>query len=1288
MDLVTARTMTKARTRREQLRSWLVRAAFLASGALAVGSPTILPAQAKRMPREAEANAAEQSADVRLNFASTLWPDVLQHVAKVTGSRLVLDECPRGRFTRVDTKLHSRADAVRILNRDLEPLGFRLLEKGRYLVLIPLRDLRNEYRQSEVVQTGGVPRETEDDGNLDLAAAAATVNPKLRPPQPRPTQPPRAARPAPSRIQQANYEDPDAAEEEQPPASRTASMLRVTLQNRKAVDVARTIFEGSKKNAELVDDGPGGLPAFTVKADAPTGKGEEAAAPRVDYVVGIDADRNELIVAASPARARQIERLIQMLDARQAKRDDVDKLVPVRGETRRLAGGLQNVVNQVAQAEKGDEPAPVEQPAPPRRERPVAPGAKPGEEAPNAPRGNAPGLALVPPVQLQLQGPVTVREVPGVGLVVTGNRADVDAVLDVIRVLELAGGNVTPQIHLLRLQHVNSEAMAELLNTVYDNLAEIRSPLVGENRKTVRFSAVVKPNAILIVAPEREIESVLELAEALDQAVDPESEVEVFRLKSAVASQVVTSIDAFYATRPPMGTRVKAVADVRTNAVIVYARPNDLKEVARLIKKIDLGTSGAVSRMRIFPLKNATATELATLINNALQSVLRPPPTPTATAGQAGAFPGAAPTAGGAAGTTPTQLTEVKSTILEFLSSDGDQEKLIRSGILADIRITADAGRNTLIVSAPEQSMPLLEVLISQLDQPTPLVAEIKVFTLNNSDATATVELLRGLFTGQQQQQQQGGFGAGPVGGGTAAGGIQLAGAEGAGAGLIPLRFTVDPRTNTVIAIGPGPALEIVEAILLKLDASDIRQRRTAVIKLKNTFANDVALALNQFLTAQRNLAQLDPNLITTIQLLEREIIVVPELVSNSLIISATPRYFQDAITMIDKLDQKHPEVVIQALLVEVDLTNTDEFGVELGLQDSILFRRSLANVPGFLFNNQQLGNNTAAPSPGTVGGQSLTNFNVGRTNSDQGFGGLVLSASSESVSVLIRALSSKRTVHVLSRPQIRTLDNQIAQILVGQQVPVATGVATTGLTAASPQVQLRDVGIVLNVIPRISPDGTIVMEVAATHSSVSATRVPIFTDINTGNTVDSPIINVTSAQATISVPNGQTVVLGGMITKSDDAFERKAPWLGDLPYVGNLFRYSGVNAHRTELLVFLTPRVIRHESDSELIKRVEAERLHFIERDAEELHGPLYSAPPPEWYLNQQPPPDGGMPRCLSFDERCVPTTVMPSAPDGSVMPLPTGRVQQQPVGPGPRMNSPPATEGPARATVVPEQK
>jgi len=265
-------------------------------------------------------------------------------------------------------------------------------------------------------------------------------------------------------------------------------------------------------------------------------------------------------------------------------------------------------------------------------------------------------------------------------------------------------------------------------------------------------------------------------------------------------------------------------------------------------------------------------------------------------------------------------------------------------------------------------------------------------------------------------------------------------------------------------------------------------------------------------------------------------------------------------------------------------------------------------------FNNPAvpLGNNNyAGARPGNVATQGISNFSLGRSNSDLGFGGFVFSAQSDAVSVLLRALASRRTVQVLSRPQVRATHNNQASVNVGQNVPLTTGVTQNGLNT-NPQITYTKTGITLTVTPRITPDGMIAMNVFAQKSQLSDIGVPIFINATTGDSIESPVINESTATTTVNVPNGQTIVIGGMITKSDSTLERKVPWLGDLPIVGRAFRYDGTTSSRTELLIFLTPRIILTDIDSELIKQVETERLHFIESDAEEVHGPLYSVPKP----------------------------------------------------------------------------
>lgn len=1174
---------------------------------LAAGEPVPAPGFTKLSQSPARRQHEEPDKTVRLNQFNATWPDVLNSLAEQSGSTLVLHDPPPGRFTRADYREYTRSEAVAILNRDLEPKGFRILENDDFLVVLSERTMRKQYRPAVV--------SPEDASGRPIAPPAAPEQAfqgyqrkfdQIRPvggeelqslPEPRSFPNPHPFAETANSLEESNQPQVELG----PPVT-----LSVRVGRNSATTVAKALHESFGLRSELTDAGPSGLPSFRVHAS----EAGERDLQQVSFEVEIDTARDELLVTAPRARATAVADILRTLEQSGNDRLRPVRILPATKGQLQLADELSPILAQVTQ----NGPVSPNQPNQPNLNPNGQPNqAEPGERREAVISGDLPGLIG------NLRGEVSIEAVPDLGvLVIRGNDQDVQSVLQVIQTLESLSAGQQPVIELLGLEHVDSAALSQLLESVYGRLATVRNRGT-EAPSRVAVIPIVKPNAVLIIAPEGEMDAVLDLATQLDQPVEPATEFQVFRLKSALATNAATTIESFYNERAGLGTRVNVIADIRTNSLVVAARARDLAEIAALVRRIDKDESAWVNQIKVYPLQSASAEELAEVINAAIQSVINP----TATQQQGGLAGGGG--LGGAGGAAAQELNAARSAVLEFLDASGDAPQLRRSGLLADIRVTADPRTNSLLVTAGEQSLPLIESLIRQLDRPAAAVSEIKVFGLENSDAASVVELLDGLFATEQQGNNQ-----------TATPGIQLAGAADPGSSLIPLRFATDIRTNSVIATGSADALRIVEAVLLRLDESDIRQRETTVIKLKNSYAPDVAAALQQLVTSQRELLTISENLVSNIELLEREIIVIPEPVTNSLLISATPRYYEQVIAIVTKLDQAPPQVIIQAMLVEVTLDNTDEFGIELGFQDSTLFDRSITTInqllnvtttapngtqtttqqvvsqsgtPGFNFNNAPLGNNTAA-GPGSIGTQGLGNFGLGRTNADLGYGGFVFSASSANVSVLLRALSAKRTVQVLSRPQIRTLDNQLAQIQVGQNVPIVTGyVVTNGL--ATPTTERDNAGLILTVIPRISPDGNVVMEVAAERSEYTGAGVPIFVDANTGNAIESPIKDITTARATVSVPTGQTIVLGGIITRSDDTLERKVPYLGDIPYLGALFRFDSTSTVRRELLVFLTPRVIYTDGDSELIKQVEADRLHFIEHEAESMHGPLYGVPP-----------------------------------------------------------------------------
>ncbi|MGC1272543.1 MAG: secretin N-terminal domain-containing protein [Planctomycetaceae bacterium] len=1202
---------------------------------------------------------AEPAPKVRLNVFNETWPRILEKVAEQSGSTLILQDKPPGRLTRADHRTYSRTEAVEILNRELASQGFRILENDEFLIVLHERTMRKHYRPPVVAPEDEhgrpVPNATSPEPvHQGYRRQFDTIVPAGAESEPR------QANGAESGVRPLTPPHPFEQPVGQTPArpvSKPAEVgppvtVSVRVERGSAAVVAKRVHDAFGTRSRLADAGPSGLPSFRVQSLDAAGAAEDART--VAFEVEIDTAQNELLVTAPRKCATAVAELLRDVDQVAGDPNQLIRIEPASDGQMRLGTQLDTVLAQINEGQGGQNQPnqPMSQPG--RNGQDGQPGQNGDDE-----REQRPGVGSdLPALMANLRGEVSVEAVEDLGvLIIRGNDQDVQAVLEVIRTLENLSAGQQPVIELLKLEHVDSTALSTLLEEVYGRLATIRNR--GEETPSrVAIFPIVKPNAVLIIAPEGEVDSVLDLATELDQPVDPTTEFQVFRLRSAVASQAAELVEQFYEERAGLGARGTVIADIRTNSLIVSARPRDLEEIAALVRKIDSDESAWVNRLKVYPLQSAAAEELAEVINAAIQSVINP--TAAQQPGQGGIGGGV----GGAGGEEAQELRTARSAVLEFLDATGDAPQLIRSGLLADIRITADPRTNSLLVTAGEQSLPLVEAMIRALDRPSSAVSEIKVFSLQNSDATSVIELLESLFSTEDQGDEDTPFG------------VQLAGATDAGSSLIPIRFGVDVRTNSVIATGSADALRIVEAILLRLDESDVRNRETTVVKLKNAYAPDVALALQNLLTSQRELITISEDLVSNIELLEREIIVVPEAASNSLIISATPQYFDEVRRIVAKLDEAPPQVIIQAMLVEVVLDNTDEFGIELGLQDSTLFDRSLTTIdqllettttspngvqttsqqiisqsgtPGFDFNNTQgpLGNNTAV-GPGSVGTQGVSNFSLGRANADLGYGGFVFSASSANVSVLLRALSAKRTVQVLSRPQIRTLDNQLATIQVGQNVPVIDGVTFTGLQA-SPNISRDDAGLILQVAPRISPDGSVVMEVAAERSEYTGAGVPVFVNATTGDTIEAPIKDITTARATVSVPTGQTIVLGGIITRSDETLERKVPYLGDIPYLGQLFRFDSTRTQRRELLVFLTPRVIYNDADSELIKQVEADRLHFIEQEAEAMHGPLYAVPPADPIT-----PPGGVPpvigpnRMPSHD--FVPSDRLP--PDAEVLP------------------------------------
>jgi type II secretion system protein D len=363
------------------------------------------------------------------------------------------------------------------------------------------------------------------------------------------------------------------------------------------------------------------------------------------------------------------------------------------------------------------------------------------------------------------------------------------------------------------------------------------------------------------------------------------------------------------------------------------------------------------------------------------------------------------------------------------------------------------------------------------------------------------------------------------------------------------LTINVDPRTNSLLVGGTDHYVELVSSIIQELDSSEAQERRSEVYRLRNAQAQDIANAIRSFLEMERTRIQqvLGAEAVGTAQrMLEREVAIVAEPVSNTLLLSANPRYFEQIIDLVTRLDQPQPQVLIQVLLAEVTLDDSTDLGIEWSYR--------------FRWNGDDYG-------VGTILGVSKELAAAG--------GGYASVLTGSDYNFLLRALKTSGRLEVLSRPQILTADNKPASINIGQRVPLITNTRITDQDTTINSFQYESVGVALTVTPRIGSEGLVQMEIATTNSAVSSSSVSL------GSSGTIPILNERRANTSVSVQSGQSIIIGGLISTSDDTRTVKVPVLGDIPYLGVLFRKHTKIADRKELLILLTPQVLLQGDES-----------------------------------------------------------------------------------------------------------
>ena len=419
-------------------------------------------------------------------------------------------------------------------------------------------------------------------------------------------------------------------------------------------------------------------------------------------------------------------------------------------------------------------------------------------------------------------------------------------------------------------------------------------------------------------------------------------------------------------------------------------------------------------------------------------------------------------------------------------------------------------------------------------------------------------------------------------------------GAPAAGQADTSFKTTVvaESRGNTLIVRAANPArLNLVRSLITQLDqpSSQNASGNIYVVYLKNADATKLAVTLRAAMAANASTSVAGSGAPSSTPITAGSAAasaattplqgasqpstggqIQADPATNSLIITASEPQYRQLRAVIERLDQRRAQVYVESLIAEVNADKAAEFGIQW---QGVLGKHGDKNV-GILGTNFSIGGQNiislaTGAAAGTVAPSTGANFGVARQTN----GVYVLG-------FLARFLESSGSGNILSTPNLLTLDNEEARIVIGQNVPFVTGQYTNNNSSSGSvnpfqTVERKDVGITLRVKPQISENGTVKLQIFQEISSVQASSI---------NSATGLITNKRSIESSVLVDDGAIVVLGGLLQDEYSGNEEKVPGVGDVPLFGNLFKSEARSRKKTNLMVFLRPVVMRDAQQSDAL--------------------------------------------------------------------------------------------------------
>lgn len=670
------------------------------------------------------------------------------------------------------------------------------------------------------------------------------------------------------------------------------------------------------------------------------------------------------------------------------------------------------------------------------------------------------------------------------------------------------------EVHVVRLEYADATVLQQILNETVVKAAT-GGRRQGEQTQDTGFVTAVadtRTNSVVIAAPRERIDSILDFVKRLDVPKPKEVDVHVVPIKYADAESIASAVTPLFRRRASQAEedQVEIRATGRDNSLLIMASQDNYETIMKVIRTID--TEEAQKReTRKFELKYLDATDTAEELRNLYGEMQQ-------------------------------------SNRAWWMASSNDQE---------EVNIVPISRTNSIIVIAAPQEFKLIESLIEEIDHPVDVEEALpKIYRIKYAQATDIVKTLNQIF----EQEDSGSSDPWAWWRDDSSKTESLIGRL-----TGQIRFSVDANTNSIIAVTNNRAnYDVVDRLVEQLDTSIPELANTMIVTLQHADATKLSNSLNSLFgrparpqgrqggqgenreTEEETVSepftfwwgddQRQADELPISNLIE-QVRFVPDARTNTILVTTAAQNFDVIRSLVEDLDREEPQVLIRVRVLEVNRDRSDRVGLRWSPDGSIYTTEDLDN---------------ALMAGG--GYEWSDTFSNGRG---------VISSSAE-VDLLLQLLMRNLDAEIIISPLLYVSNNETGDIFVGENIPRLENSQFTAEGTRNDSFKYEDIGISMDITPKISATGQVVLKVNLTTSQT------------TGETrFGSDIVQKREYNTKLAVEDGETMVLGGIRLDTDQTILRRIPILGHLPLVGVLFRNTEITKSTTDLYAFITPEVI-----------------------------------------------------------------------------------------------------------------